>query len=238
MLENDVAELIKVFKGYRDLITPIEQNLRDFSVSFENMQEDIKNLSGVFDGNVNTKLDKIYKDLSSQAEKSKSLLSQIDKFTSTTKNYIGSIEKLTSTIDNINNKLGEVEKIQKTADEQVERINGIIEEKKKNYDIKQLQKSLDNYNSGVEKINNYINKDVAENLKNNSDKVQKIQDTTDNIFESLVQEKASIEKLIENYSQSNKLLQTIVEKEAVNSEYIYSVLDKWAEDRNVKIKKK
>ena len=238
MLENDVAELIKVFKGYRDLITPIEQNLRDFSSSFENMQEDIKNLSGVFDGNVNTKLDKIYKDLSSQAEKSKSLLSQIDKFTSTTKNYIGSIEKLTSTIDNINNKLGEVEKIQKTADEQVERLNGIIEEKKKNYDIKQLQKSLDNYNSGVEKINNYINKDVAENLKNNSDKVQKIQDTTDNIFESLVQEKESIEKLIENYSQSNKLLQTIVEKETVNSEYIYYVLDKWAEDRNVKIKKK
>lgn len=238
MLENDVAELIKVFKGYRDLITPIEQNLRDFSSSFENMQEDIKNLSGVFDGNVNTKLDKIYKDLSSQAEKSKSLLSQIDKFTSTTKNYIGSIEKLTSTIDNINNKLGEVEKIQKTADEQVERLNGIIEEKKKNYDIKQLQKSLDNYNSGVEKINNYINKDVAENLKNNSDKVQKIQDTTDNIFESLVQEKESIEKLVENYSQSNKLLQSIVEKETVNSEYIYSVLDKWAEDRNVKIKKK
>ena len=238
MLENDVAELIKVFKGYRDLITPIEQNLRDFSSSFENMQEDIKNLSGVFDGNVNTKLDKIYKDLSSQAEKSKSLISQIDKFTSTTKNYIGSIEKLTSTIDNINNKLGEVEKIQKTADEQVERLNGIIEEKKKNYDIKQLQKSLDNYNSGVEKINNYINKDVAENLKNNSDKVQKIQDTTDNIFESLVQEKESIEKLIENYSQSNKLLQTIVEKETVNSEYIYYVLDKWAEDRNVKIKKK
>ena len=41
MLENDVAELIKVFKGYRDLITPIEQNLRDFSSSIENMQEDI-----------------------------------------------------------------------------------------------------------------------------------------------------------------------------------------------------
>ena len=35
----------------------------------------------------------------------------------------------------------------------------------------------------------------------------------------------------------NELLKKIVEKQDVNEAYIFDILDKWAEDRKVKIKK-
>ena len=84
MENKEIQELVEAFKGYRDLITPIEQNLREFSNSFESIKQDLSNLNESFDGNISSKLDKIYKDLSNQAEKSKSLTSQIDRFSNAT----------------------------------------------------------------------------------------------------------------------------------------------------------
>lgn len=236
--KEEIQELVEAFKGYRDLITPIEQNLREFSNSFESIKQDLSNLNESFDGNISSKLDKIYKDLSNQAEKSKSLTSQIDRFSNATNSYISGVDRLMSSLNQIQEKIKQVDSIQELADKQVERLNTIIDEKKKNYDIKQLQRSLDSYNTGVQKINEYINKDIAETLKSNNDKVMQIQDKTYSIFENIVSEKQDINKLIETYSQSNELLKKVVENNTVNQEYIYEMLDKWAEERNVKIKKK
>ena len=238
MENKEIQELVEAFKGYRDLITPIEQNLREFSNSFESIKQDLSNLNESFDGNISSKLDKIYKDLSNQAEKSKSLTSQIDRFSNATNSYISGVDRLMSSLNQIQEKIKQVDSIQELADKQVERLNTIIDEKKKNYDIKQLQRSLDSYNTGVQKINEYINKDIAETLKSNNDKVLQIQDKTYSIFENIVSEKQDINKLIETYSQSNELLKKVVENNTVNQEYIYEMLDKWAEERNVKIKKK
>ena len=238
MENKEIQELVEAFKGYRDLITPIEQNLREFSNSFESIKQDLSNLNESFDGNISSKLDKIYKDLSNQAEKSKSLTSQIDRFSNATNSYISGVDRLMSSLNQIQEKIKQVDSIQELADKQVERLNTIIDEKKKNYDIKQLQRSLDSYNTGVQKINEYINKDIAETLKSNNDKVMQIQDKTYSIFENIVSEKQDINKLIETYSQSNELLKKVVENNTVNQEYIYEMLDKWAEERNVKIKKK
>ena len=238
MENKEIQELVEAFKGYRDLITPIEQNLREFSNSFESIKQDLSNLNESFDGNISSKLDKIYKDLSNQAEKSKSLTSQIDRFSNVTNSYISGVDRLISSLNQIQEKIKQVDSIQELADKQVERLNTIIDEKKKNYDIKQLQRSLDSYNTGVQKINEYINKDIAETLKSNNDKVLQIQDKTYSIFENIVSEKQDINKLIETYSQSNELLKKVVENNTVNQEYIYEMLDKWAEERNVKIKKK
>lgn len=238
MENKEIQELVEAFKGYRDLITPIEQNLREFSNSFESIKQDLSNMNESFDGNISSKLDKIYKDLSNQAEKSKSLTSQIDRFSNATNSYISGVDRLMSSLNQIQEKIKQVDSIQELADKQVERLNTIIDEKKKNYDIKQLQRSLDSYNTGVQKINEYINKDIAETLKSNNDKVLQIQDKTYSIFENIVSEKQDINKLIETYSQSNELLKKVVENNTVNQEYIYEMLDKWAEERNVKIKKK
>jgi len=234
---NEIKMLIEAFKEYRDLIGPIEQNLKAFSLSFDSIRQDIQNLNSGFDGNLQSKLDKIYKELSTQADKAKTLASEVDRFMLSTNKYINSVDSLISVFNKIEEKINTVDSLQNKAELQIEKLNVIIEEKRKSYDIKQLEKNLEAYNVGVQKVSDYINKDVADVLKNSSDKIEKIQNKNSDILEAVVNEKGSIDKLVETYEASNKLLRKIIENNDVNEEYIFEVLDKWAEDRKLKIKK-
>jgi len=237
MENNEIKELVNAFRGYRDLITPIAQNLNEFSTSFEGMKEDIKNLNSTFGGDIQGKLGKIFQDLSLQAEKSKGLASEIDIFSSKTKEYLKAIESMTDVLKKVEERISLANEIERKAEEQIAKLDTLIEEKKKNYDIKQLQKNLETYNIGVEKVSEYINKDVAESLKQSGEKISLIKDKNESVFETLLEEKESIEKLVEEYKKNNQFLKKIVEKNDVNEEYIYEILDKWAENRKIKTKK-
>lgn len=233
----EIKNLIDAFREYRDLLTPIEQNLKEFSISFDSISGDIKNLNSSFDGNVQQKLDTICKDLASQVEKAKNLSNQVDNFMASTNRYVNSVDRLISICSRIEEKLSTVDKIQNEAESQIERLDSIIEEKKKTYNIKQLEKNLETYNIGVQKVSEFINKDVADVLKVNSEKIQQIQDKNNSVFQSIADEKYSIEKLIQSYASNNELLKKIVEKNDVNEQYIYEILDKWADSRKIKTKK-
>lgn len=236
-MEEDIKMLITTFKEYRDLIGPIEANLREFSSSFESVKSDIANLNSSFDGGLQNKLDQIYKELSTQADKAKTLANQVDRFLGATNKYVSGVESIVSLVSQIEGKLNAVNELQQKAENQIEKLNVIIEEKRKTYDIRGLEKNLENYNVGVQKVSEYINKDVAEALKNSGDKIKEIHDKNISIYEAIVEEKSSIDKLVDSYNASNKLLKKIVEDNDVNEEYIFEILDKWALDRKVKTKK-
>ena len=112
------------------------------------------------------------------------------------------------------------------------------EEKRKNYDLKDLKNSLDKYNSNLQVVSEFINKDVAENIVENSKLIQDIKNGNKDVVSHLQEEKTSIDNLAKNYADSAALLKKIVEKNDVNEEYIFDILDKWAEDRKVKTKNK
>ena len=237
MDNNEVKALITTFKEYRDLLTPIEQSLKTFSLSFDSISEDLKNLNTSFDGSIQNKLDKIYKELSSQADKARTLSSQVDTFMSSTNRYISAVDRLISICSKIEEKVSTVDRIQKEAEDQIEKLDAIIEDKKKTYNLKQLEKNLETYNVGVQKVSEFINHDVADVLKTNSEKINDIQDQSYSVYQALIEEKSTIENLIATYSSSNELLKKIVESNDVNEQYIFEILDKWAEDRKVKTKK-
>ena len=237
MDNNEVKNLIATFKEYRDLLTPIEQSLKEFSISFESIGTDLKNLNSSFDGNIQNKLNQIYKELSNQADKAKTLSAQVDSFSNSTNRYISAVDRLLGLLSKVEEKINIVDQIQDTAESQIERLNTIIEEKKKTYDLKQLEKNLENYNIGVQKVSEYINKDVVDTLKANNNMISLIQDKNNSVYHALLEEKTSIEKLIENYTASNNLIKKVVENNDVNEQYIFEILDKWAEDRHVKTKK-
>lgn len=237
MENNELKTLISTFKEYRDLLTPIEQNLKEFSISFENISGDIKNLNNSFSGTMPEKLNQICKELATQVEKAKTLSNQVDSFMGSTNRYISSVDRLISICSRIEEKIGVVDNIEKQAEQQIEKLETIIEEKKKTYDIKQLERKLETYNTGVQKVSEYINKDVADTLKENSDKINSIQDKNNIVYRTLLQEKESIDKLVGSYETTNELLKKVVENNDVNEQYIFEILDKWAMSRKVKTKK-
>jgi methyl-accepting chemotaxis protein len=139
--------------------------------------------------------------------------------------------------ESIQGKISSVNELETKAEEQIAKLDEVLEEKRKNYDLKDLKKSLDQYNANLQNVNDFINKDVAENIVENSKAIQEIKSGSENIAKRLEEEKSSVEKLTEVYSSSNALLKKIVEKNDVNEEYIFDIIDKWAEDRKVKTKK-
>ena len=125
-MEEDIKMLIATFKEYRDLIGPIEENLREFSSSFESVKADISNLNNSFDGNLQNKLDQIYKELSTQADKAKTLANQVDRFLGATNKYVSGVENVVSFVSQIEDKLNSVNELQQKAESQIEKLNVII----------------------------------------------------------------------------------------------------------------
>ena len=238
-MENDkeIENLINAFVEYRNLLSPIEQNLKNFADTYENMREDIKQLNQSFDGNIPKKLDAIYNDIFKQFEKSKDLSSQIDSFKQKTDKFSSQMDKLIELFSNIENKINRIDDIEKRVTNQIDKLESIVDKKSKVYNIKELEKNLETYTESVQKINDYINKDIGVMLKNNDEKLSLIRDKNESVLENLLNEKNNIEDLISKYDESNKLIKKVFEKEDVNEQVIFDLLDKWASERGVKTKK-
>ncbi len=238
MDNNEVNALIDAFVGYREMLVPIQSDMHEFLETYGAMKNDVDKLNTAFSGNVQAKLSEIYKLLESQAEKSEALTRKVDEFLKSSTKYTEEVDNLITMFQSIQSRISDVNELEAKAEEQIGRLDTIIEEKRRNYDLKDLKKSLDQYNSNLQSVGDFINKDVAENIISNTKFIQEIKSGNENIAKRLEEEKLSIDALATNYIESNKLLKTIVEKQDVNEEYIFDIFDRWAESRNVKTKKR
>lgn len=238
MENSEVNALIDAFIGYREMLVPIQNDMHDFLETYDALKNDVDKIDKAFSGDVQGKLVDIYKTLSSQAEKSEALTRKVDEFLKNTSEYSEQISKLMNMFETIQNKINSVNEIESKAEEQISRLDVILDEKKRNYDLKDLKNSLDKYNSNLQTVGEFINKDVAENIIENTKTIQEIKNGNANVISHLEEEKTSIEKLTETYQNSNELLKKILEKNDVNEEYIFDIMDKWAEERRVKTKTK
>ena len=119
----------------------------------------------------------------------------------------------------------------------ISELKNIIEEKKINYNIKELQRSLESYNSNAQRLSEFINKDVADALKKNSGEIDNIKKANQKIEDRLEEERRDISQILAEIRTSNELIRKSIEESNVNEAYIYDILDRWAEDRHIKIKK-
>ena len=237
MENNEVQSLISAFKGYRDLLTPIQTSLHELADTYSSMESDLETLSQAFNGDAKTKLNQIYDNLANQSRKSADLATSIDDFLKNSNKYISDVSKISSNIASFEEKIATLNDIEKKTQEQMKRLDTLIEEKKINYNVKDLERALDSYNNNVQKVSDFINKDVAQSLNETSRKVDAIKKDSEVLARQIKDEHESVEALCETFKSTNKLLQNVVEKEDVNESYIFAILDKWANERGVKIKK-
>lgn len=237
MDNKDVNELIDAFVGYREMLAPIQSDLHEFLDTYTAVSEDVKKLDSAFSGDVKEKLSEIYNLLSSQAEKSEELTKKVDQFLASSNKYTEQVEKLISTFNGVENVITSIDELESQAEEQISKLDAILDEKRKSYNLKDLEKSLDTYNANLQTVGDFINKEVAGSIVESTKIIQSIKDGNENITKKLEEEKKSIEILTETYQNSNALLKKVVEKNDVNESYIFDLMDKWAEDRKVKMKK-
>ena len=219
------------------MLTPIQSNLNDFIATYSGLQGDIDRLNQAFSGDAKTNLEKIYRTLSGQAEKATDLASQIDRFMKMSNKYTDDVAKLLGAVEKVADKLENISALENKAETQLEKLETILNEKRKSYNVKDLERTLENYDDNVRKMNDFINKDVAEKVADSNAKINAVKSGSEAMLNRISQEKTSIEELTSTYRETNKLLRQIIEKDDVNEAYLYDILDKWAQERKVKIKK-
>lgn len=235
--KEEISSLINAFVGYRDMLVPIQSDLNEFLGTYTALRADIDKLSNSFSNDAKSKLDEIYKSLAVQAQKSEELTRKVDQFLRSSTKYTEEVDKLISTFEGIETRIKSVNEIEAKAEAQISKLEGIIDEKKKSYNLKDLEKSMDNYSNNLKAVGDYVNNEIAEKIVTNGNVIQSIKDTSENIVIKLKEEKKSIDDLIESYKTSNDLLKKVVENNDVNEEYVFDIIDRWAESRNIKIKK-
>ena len=231
---EDVKALIESFREYRDLLTPVTENLREFADTYDSMRGDIDRLSAAFEGDVTGNLEKIYKTLSSEAAKAQSLAHEIDAFLAKSERYEREVETLTRTLGKLEGTLDALGKLESEAEEQIGKLESTLDEKRKNYNLKDLERTIGNYNAGVNRVAEFINKDVAASLAENNDKLNSIKARFTALETGVKQGNDSIEALTASFLATGDLLRKVTEGESVNESYIYDILDRWAADRGVK----
>ena len=231
---EDVKALIESFREYRDLLTPVTENLREFADTYDSMRGDIDRLSAAFEGDVTGNLEKIYKTLSSEAAKAQSLAHEIDAFLAKSEKYEREVETLSRTLGKLEGTLDALGRLESEAEEQIGKLESTLDEKRKNYNLKELERTIGNYNAGVNRVAEFINKDVAAALAENNDKLNSIKARFSDLETGVRKGNDDIEALTASFIATGDLLRKVTEGESVNESYIYDILDRWAADRGVK----
>ena len=234
---EDMKALTEAFSEYRDMLVPVQESLKSMVETYDSLHEDMAKLEGEFGNDIHVKLDKIYDTIAGQARKSEDLNKSIDSFLKNSDRYSSQIMGAVKAIEEVQKHLSTLNEIENKAQEQLQKLDSIIEEKKINYNIKELQRSLESYNNNAQKLSEFINKDVAEALRKNSGEIENIKKANQAIEDKMDDERKDIAQILNEVKTSNELIKKSVENADVNEAYIYDILDKWAESRHIKIKK-
>ncbi|MBR1748124.1 MAG: hypothetical protein IJ735_08005 [Clostridia bacterium] len=234
---KELQELIDAFVAYRDVLTPLQENLRSVVDAYGGIRADVERLDRTFSGETKAQLEKIYASLSTQAKSSRELTEKIDEFSKSGVRYGQAVSDMTEKFSAIEQRLKSIDEMERAAEEQLARLDKIVNEKKVSYNVKDLQKSLEKYNQNVERVSEFINRDVAAVLTENGKRIEEIRRENEAMSAALAEQNKTVKELIHAFRETTETLRNTVEGERVNEEYIFTILDKWAASRKVKVKK-
>lgn len=236
-MKDDIKELIDSFIEYRNLIAPLQDSLRSVGKTYEEIKSDLEYLSKSFSGNAAVQLEKIHSAVSAQAKSGQELSRRIEEYSASGEKYAQAVKDMSSRFSSVVNRIDALEEIEKSARAQIEKIDALIAEKKSSYNLKDLQKSLADYNTNVEKISDFINRDIASVLKENAQKIEDIKKENEQLSAAVTRQGSDINELTATFKETAALLRKVAESGTVNEQYLFDAFDKWAQDRKVKIKK-
>lgn len=238
MNENSINELIQSFIEYRNLIAPLQESLSAVSRTYEEIKNDLDAVTKSFSGNVANQLEKVHSTINAQARSGQELARRIDEYSASGEKYAQAVNEMSAQFSGVVRSISSLNEIEKSAQSYLEKIDALIAEKSSSYNLKELQKSLDSYNKNVERISDFINRDIASVLKNNADKIEAIRKENAELSTAVAEQSKDIAVLTAEFSKTSELLKKMIEGSSVNEEYLFDALDKWAADRKIKIKKK
>lgn len=85
--ENSIKELIDSFVAYRNLLAPLQDSLHSVSKSYEEIRNDLDNLTKSFSGNAANQLEKVHSTINAQAKSGQELGRRIEEYATSSEKY-------------------------------------------------------------------------------------------------------------------------------------------------------
>jgi len=237
MDNKELQLLIDSFKGYRDLLAPIQKNLAEFAGTYDAMKENIEKLNSSFEGDFKAKVEELFKQMTKESSKANDLSSQIERLTSSANRYTNDVGTFLNKLEKVESRLSAIVELEKKAEGQLNRLDSLLEEKRKSYNLAQLTSALDKYNDEVKKVAGFINKDVGGIIEESHTSIMDMKGGIDDLVKKRTDENETLTSLIESFKATENYLKQITETRDVNEAYMYEILDKWAVSRGVKGRK-
>ena len=146
---DNIKELIDSFIAYRNMMAPLQESLHSVSKTYEEIRNDLDNLSKSFSGNAASQLEKVHATINAQARSGQELGRRIEEYAQSGEKYAQAVKDMSSRFSAVVDRIDSLSEIEKSATEQIARIDTLIAEKKSSYNLKELQKSIDGYNTNV-----------------------------------------------------------------------------------------
>ena len=105
MSENSIKELIDSFISYRNLIAPLQDSLHSVSKTYEDIRNDLDNLTKSFSGNASAQLEKVHATISAQAKSGQELGRKIEEYASSGEKYAQAVKNMSSRFTEVDKRI-------------------------------------------------------------------------------------------------------------------------------------
>jgi len=236
-MDKDTLErIINEYADSRKLMESVNSNINEFIEAYKEVSNKLNKLQRPDDIELKEKIDGLEKKLGTIDESIKeykeildnniNVATKINKSIINSDNAIKQInEKLTPTLELITNTLGAMNNF-----------NTIVESFSQ-VDFSSLEKNIPEYTSQIVSLNKNVKKNIADKIKTNDIAFEKLHKSVSKVVDNSDNQTNTLGDISTKLLDTNMLLEEIVTKGNVDEQMIYEILDKWAESRNIKIKK-
>ncbi|MCK9575117.1 MAG: hypothetical protein WCX32_04715 [Clostridia bacterium] len=234
MEENtkEIADLIGEFTNHTKVIETVNENFTNFMHAYKQIKEsleklniDIKSKQNI-EKAMNDLVDKgtlLVGDITVLSQKVNKLESLINPIAEQIENLNTSFKKLINFDENVQAILNSVSKTNETIDK---------------LDLKQITTTLESYNQKMEQTKTIFEQDVKKAFNTNNARIDYMLKDVSSIVKNADSANTHLEELVKQQVELQTIISKLVDKNTFQMEYLYDVLDKWAEERKVKLSKK
>lgn len=244
MANIDLTKVSKELAEQQIMMQEINKNLELFVENYRNTKrtlEEVKSPNGV---DLSSKIDELTANLEQTRANveiyGKKLYENLEISKVVSKEFDGVKEGLEKIKNEILETTKQSEMYLKSQKEALESISKFEEIMKKieNVDFKNYESKLERYTYNLQLLNDKIENGLQEKIDKNLGEIEKFEKKINEISENTTKQNNAITEIAKSVATMTTLLSKLTKTGNVDEQYIYEIIDRWADESKVKHKKR
>jgi len=230
--EKEITDLITEFSKHTKVIEKVNENFASFVQAYKVIKESLEKL------NVDVKSKQtIEHTMNDLVSKSQNMVGDINVLSGKINKLENLINPISEQIENLNTSFKKLINFEENVQKILNNVNKTNETIEK-LDLNQINDALVSYNEKMEQTKNIFEKDVKKSFDTNNAKIDAMVSDVNSVLKNADSQNTHLEELVNQQSSLQAILTKIADKNTFQMEYLYEILDKWADERKVKTNKK